>query len=486
MLTTTFPYHRKLLILIAALSVLISVSSLYSQSIRLDESQSIWVATKSMPAILFTMSHDVHPPLYILLLHFFIQVFGTGVIATRTLSLLFFLATIPYMYIMAKESCDARTALLATIFFSLSPFVMWFSTETRMYTLLTLAATANNVYFLRMLKSGDTSNKFGYFLSALVGLFTHYFFLLFLTSQMLYRLAVAWRAKRFPVPYAAILVILGALFAPWAYYVATQGLIAQSQPLLSKPNIYNLFAAFVNFLFGFQSLKTQSILISLWPLIVIFFFIVFTSRKRRDIRTVGYFLLITFFPILFTFAASYIKPVFLPRYLIFTLPTLFLLVAWTLTDSSQKFTQYVASLILVIMAVFLLVQNVSDGNPEREDYENVGRYISDNATPRDIVAVTSPFTIYPIEYSYTGHARIVTIPEWDRYTQDAIPAFTLADFKKQLVAYGKLYYRMFLVLSYDQGYEGLIRKYLNDHYQLITKNEFSPGVELLVYRLRYD
>jgi uncharacterized membrane protein len=121
--------------------------TLNNQSIRLDESQSLWVAPKTVGGILYYISHDVHLPLYHLLLHFWIQLFGTNITTTRLLSFLFFIATIPILYKLAKESSNQKVAMLTVTLFVLSPFVMWYSNETRMYSLFTFTTCANHLYF---------------------------------------------------------------------------------------------------------------------------------------------------------------------------------------------------------------------------------------------------------------------------------------------------------------------------------------------------
>src|SRR5258706_1629068 len=73
------------LLVIAAITVAISFFTLFSQSIRLDESQSIWVATKPVISILYLDAQDVLVPLYSIILHFWLQIFGTSVVAARIL-----------------------------------------------------------------------------------------------------------------------------------------------------------------------------------------------------------------------------------------------------------------------------------------------------------------------------------------------------------------------------------------------------------------
>ena len=76
-------------------SVAINMHYLFSQSIRLDEAQSIWVSTKSVSEIVKISAQDVNVPLYSLLLHFWMQIFGTEIVIDRFLSLLFFYSDDP-------------------------------------------------------------------------------------------------------------------------------------------------------------------------------------------------------------------------------------------------------------------------------------------------------------------------------------------------------------------------------------------------------
>src|SRR5437588_643089 len=85
------------------ISLAISIYILFQQSIRLDESQSLWAATKTITGIINYISLDVHVPLYELILHFWLQIFGTNIIFARLLSFLFFLGTLPILFIIAKD-----------------------------------------------------------------------------------------------------------------------------------------------------------------------------------------------------------------------------------------------------------------------------------------------------------------------------------------------------------------------------------------------
>ncbi len=479
-----------LYLIIIFASILFSLSTLMTQSILLDEAQSLWVSTKSVQTILYFDAQDVLVPLYELLLHFWIQIFGNTIIAARSLSFLFFLATLPFLYQLGKEASDKKTAMITVTLFALSPFILWYSSEARMYSLFAFIATINHIFFLRYMRSSGKHSKFGYIVSTIVGLYTHYFFIFLLFTQFIFLLLRWWIKKvkenlHLLFMHMLMLFVSGLFFLPWAYYFISLGAAANTQPLIPPPTSYNLIQSVVNFLFGFQSNAIQSILISLWPIFILGLFIIFTKNERQNVASINYFAFATFFPIIIIFLGSFIKPIFLSRYLILVTPTLFFLLAWTISRNRNRIAKVVLGTLFIAMFVSLVYQNISITTPVKKNYKGVASYLEQQATPSDIIAVSAPFTVYPIEYSYQGNTKIVTIPLWNRFAQGAIPPFTQAKLVSQITSYQKQYIHIFVVLSYNQGYNTDIQQYMDTHYKRVANIIFSPGLTVSEYQLRY-
>lgn len=485
-----FVLSPKFLFPLLVIACSVSIWSLFSQSIRLDEAQSIWVSSKPMQTIIALTAADVHVPLYGTLLHFWMQIFGNSIIAARALSMLFFLLTLPVLYLFVKEASNKQIALLTLTLFTLSPFIMWYTSEARMYTLFTLVTSLNHLFFLRMIRSDAQNGKLGYFATIVLGFYTHYFFVFLVATQAIYTAAIWYLRIREQRPKAFVWKTVGVMaagfsfFLPWIWLLFSTGTAANTQPLIPPPTSFNIIQTFVNFIFGFQTQGIQSILVSLWPLSVMTLFLIFTKRQRSPISGIGYIVLASFLPIILVFIVSFFRSIFLSRYLIVVTPTLFLLLAWALTQYSKRTANIVIAAVLFAMLGLMLYQTTSATTPVRENYQGATDYLEQKATPRDIIAVTAPFTVYPIEYSYDGRTRITTIPEWNRFEAGAIPAFSVADLDNRMERYKTQYERMFLVLSYDQGYEDEIRKYF-DGYQLLERQTLSPNLEIRVYKLRY-
>ena len=487
------------LIVLMITCFLISYFMLLNQSITLDEAQSINQALLPVPQLMVYMAHDVNTFLYILILHFWMQFFGTGIVQVRLLSLIFMLVSIPVVYKVYKESSNRNIAIIAIVFFSLSPFIIWYSSIARTYTLFILATGLSHLYFLRLMKSNGEKGKLGYFLSSVLGIYVHYFFIFLIFSQGLY---ILWRTfinykeenlryrffmgKQLLLKYFTLLFLWMLVFLPWLWFVYKSGLAYGMTPLIEKPTSYTLFASFSDFIFGFQPLDSQALLITAYPLLSIVILLVFTRKYHARIKNLSYFAFITFFPILLIYLISYIYPILLDRYLIFTLPSLFFLITIMLTGYGKKATSILVSGFFIILVGSMVIQNISYDSSAKEDYFGATQYLNTHVTPQDIIAVSAPFTVYPVEYFYTGNSEIDTIPQWNQFSSGGMPIFTLKGLQQQMNDYKKVYQNIYILFSYNQGSQEQIINYLDTHYQREKLINYTYGMQLREYKLRYN
>ncbi len=80
----------------------------------------------------------------------------------------------------------------------------------------------------------------------------------------------------------------------------------------------------------------------------------------------------------------------------------------------------------------------------------------------------------------------MTLPLWDRGNHGAIPAFSATELPKQIDQIKKDHDNIYLVMSYDQGYEDAIRQYFLTHYEQIQKRQYSPKLQMIEYKVNYD
>ncbi len=111
-----------------------------SASLWYDETVSVVLARKALPALIAHTAGDIHPPGYYLLLH------GWQWLVQPTLahgleflfawpSLFFGLLIVALLFALGRKLLDPTTALIGLWLAAINPFHIWYSQEVRMYTL---------------------------------------------------------------------------------------------------------------------------------------------------------------------------------------------------------------------------------------------------------------------------------------------------------------------------------------------------------------
>ena len=218
-----------LLLAIILLALALRVYRLGHQSLWDDEAKSVWVASWSVTEILVEQSQHEHPPLHYLLLHGWMPLAGESEFAVRFVSLFFGLLSVPMIYKLGEILANARLGLLAAFVAAISPFWVYFSQETRMYTTATFFSLSAVYFFARIFRSHRklTGGRrlglglwLGYILTTACSLYSHYFALFAVVVENLF-LVVLWRRCRSLMKswaLAQIGVVL--LLLPWLAFIA--------------------------------------------------------------------------------------------------------------------------------------------------------------------------------------------------------------------------------------------------------------------------
>lgn len=472
----------------ALFTLAISLLALMGKGLRLDEAQSVWQTNHSLYGTLSILAQDIQLPLYYVGLRFWEMAFGTSVQAIRSFSLIFLILSFPAIFLLAKKAYSRTVGYAVILLSAASPFLQWFGSEARMYSLLFLLTSLNHLYFLRLWKEENPQTKdwILYGVTAALGAYTHYFFIFVLLVQAGFYLL---KKDLFPQNslkrFSLVAGIIATELILWFLLRLNVG-TSHAAPQLSSPTSSDLFNLFSHAFIGFQTNAINSFFLSMWPILMLAGFALLIKRQRAAPETI-YLFYASFVPVILAFLTSiFIKPMFLSRYLIVTLPSLYLLAAYLISLYGLRAQRLIMTGIIVAMLFSLGVQIYSPGIPVHENYREAAHYISESADPNDLVVLSAPFTTYPIEYYYKGKTPLVTFPRWARYEDiKSIPPYSDESFAAQMETWDKTYKDLYVLMSYDQGYEEKERLYLDTHYERIDSKEFSPGLNLYVYKLRY-
>ncbi len=167
-----------------------------STSLWLDEAQSVAIAKLPLSGAGTTMwdglRQDGSPPLYYLLLHGWISVFGTGTSAVRAMSAVLNLIAVAPLYVLGRRTVGERAARIAVLFYLTSPFALYFASETRMYSLVVLLTALGGLALEATLRRPRAVTVIGLAVCSGLLALTHYwcFYLLLTTAGWLVALAV--------------------------------------------------------------------------------------------------------------------------------------------------------------------------------------------------------------------------------------------------------------------------------------------------------
>ena len=164
----------------------------------LDEAQSVAIARLPLSGghgitLYQALKQDGSPPLYYLLLHGWIALFGDGDRTVRALSFVLNLACIPPLLVLGRRVIGRRAAWVAVLAFITSPFAAYYASETRMYSLLALLAILGGLALERTLRAPSRWSVLCVSLASVAMALTHYWALYSLATVALFLLIGLWR-----------------------------------------------------------------------------------------------------------------------------------------------------------------------------------------------------------------------------------------------------------------------------------------------------
>ena len=186
----------------------------------LDEAQTVAIAALPLGDIPEGLRHDGAPPLFYVILHFWMKVFGTGELSTRFLPGVFAVAALPLTWLAARRLGGTRVAWAAVLLLASSPFAVRYATEARMYSLVVLLVLIGYLAAAELLERPSSMRAaVGVGLVTAALLLTHYWSLYLLFVVGLTFLVVARRGdgvRRAGARRGLVAMALGSLaFVPW-------------------------------------------------------------------------------------------------------------------------------------------------------------------------------------------------------------------------------------------------------------------------------
>jgi len=326
----------------------------FTASLWGDEAFSAILSMKPIPEIISIIARDTSPPLYNLTEHIWFQIFGTSEIAVRSLSFLYYLIAVFFVYKIANHLWDKKTAILASILTFLNPFFFIYAFEGRMYSILAAAVTASMYFFL-------TQKWVGYVLATSAALYSHHFSIFAVFIQGLWFLKEFFWGKR-KVAYSILksFVAIGILYTPWLIPLYNQIRMVGGGFWLGTPSVPDLGKLILTYL----NVSLIALILRDW---------------KKNFEKSVFFLLWFAGPIALTWLISQkFSSIFFDRYLLYAIPGAMLLVA----SQKQKFSKYFIAITLVF---FLVAAFYYFTHPIKRPFRDLATYVKSTRDDGDFI-----------------------------------------------------------------------------------------------------
>ncbi|QIN84760.1 hypothetical protein GBA63_20515 [Rubrobacter tropicus] len=366
------------------------------QSLWSDELAS-WYFSRAdgVLGVVSNVREDIHPPGYFIILHFAQNVFGDSEWALRLPSAIAGWLCIPAMYLLGRRIYSEREGLIAALLVAVSWAGVYFSQETRSYSVLILLSIVTAYLWLGVMRGLreesrlPTAETIAYILAATLCAYVHYFgaLLIFLQGA-----ALVFLAYRAPLKIALIYIPISLAYAPWLPGMAYQMRNSTAQGAWIGDATLSTFPNYVLFIFGRSELLALMAAALCVPLLILSFF-----RKRREEKQAPFptgLLLLAWFvgPFVVGYALSQSSVQLLThKNLLVSMPAAYLLVARGTTAVLPGKTAGTAlqwSLVLVFAAASLFNLFVNLGyysQPNKEQIRAAAAYINENETPQTLL-----------------------------------------------------------------------------------------------------
>ncbi|HEY1509684.1 MAG TPA: glycosyltransferase family 39 protein [Solirubrobacteraceae bacterium] len=357
----------------------------------MDEAITTGIASHSLSAIPGILRHDGNPPLYYMMLHVWIQIFGASESATHALSLVFGLLTIPVSMWAGWSLFGRRAGMMAAVLFAFSAFLTQYAQETRMYELMGLLGLFATAGFVHAFVYRRRKYLIMFSVALALMLYTQSWGVFFWGGAVLALIPTFLRSddRRGLLRDAAIAFIgAGILYLPWLPNFLYQAKHTAA-PWDSSPH----FGAPVQLSRNLLGGDRVSIALLLATTIGVAELFTRAHRRTRDATVMWTLIAIPAATLALAWIASQITPAWVPRYFAPVLAGILLLAAFGCSRAG------VVGIVAVVFSVIFLI-NPSSYTPA---YKSDVRSISGEMTPHlragDLVISAQPEQI-PLTWYY--------------------------------------------------------------------------------------
>jgi len=377
-------YKNVTLIIILILGTALRLININNYSLWYDELQSVAYARLPIPDIVQSVLQiDCHPPLYYIILHFFMLISSSDVFL-RLSSVVFGVLGIFSVFMLAEKICkNVKISLLATLLIAISPYHIWYSQEIRMYSIGFLFASLSFYITYRILNEKKINKilVIAYLIITYILLSLHGSFFFIIVTQNIYFLILHIWQK---VNRQQIKLWLFSQLMVWSIYLPYLYTRRNVRGSAFQPSLEIIPLSLSGYLVGMDFRWIQDIgallLIAVLGMVSFHYF-----RQKKHILI--FVFCFTFVPIIIAFAVSYLySPIYSARTLMYTSIPLFFMIPAILFIKGKR-SLLMGRIVFLIYFVVTIVSLIAQyRHSTREDWKGAAQFTKSCFVPgKDLI-----------------------------------------------------------------------------------------------------
>ncbi len=377
-----------LLLAILLLGLVLRVINI-NQSLWLDEAAQVIESSRPLSRQL-VIAGDFQPPLFHLVLHFWMRLGGTSEIWMRLLTVLISTVSIYIFYLICKKTVNKKFAKWCACLMSINPFLVYYSQELRPYPLTVLLALLTQWGLIK-------KSSFLLIVSLTLFLYSTYFAPFFILANLIF--IIFWR-KNLTKWYLKNVLVSILLFIPWLGSFLQQLTIGTSLTnslpgwgeAVSTSLVKAFPLTFAKFTLGRISIDNKIIYMIVVGFVMMIFGynLIIHARKKKFLFMVSLFII----PVFLALVTHIFIPIYDPKRLLFITPFFIATIVFGFLNIGYK-RRILFTILFFSTSIYGLFTYFTNTRFQRENWRGAVSFIESVAKPEDIVLFSFPQPFAP-------------------------------------------------------------------------------------------
>lgn len=390
---------KKILIAVLLLSLFLRIVNL-NQSLWLDEAIGAIAARDLSYSEIVTQlaTRDNHPPLYYFIIKASIELFGISDISVRVPGVVLGVLAVYLTYALAKM-IDDKKSLWASFIVAISPIMIYYSQEARMYMLTVAAVLFLAISALKVIRDDKTSNFILLSFSILIALLSDYITVFAIFAAVVY-LAIVKRNYHFYAKIALSFIPTLVFLAIWSPILLQQiggyewlsRTFGQWFNIVGSTSLKEVFFLWSKILLGRISFDPDFLYLAY---VAVFSTPVLLLMLKSYVKSVDsskllIWIILTLPPVV-SFTTSFLVPTFSYFRFTYIFPFLVLAILFGVKSFGRDklFWMFIVGLILGTTITYF------SPSSQRENWKGAAEYIKREANPKSVVLHEFPEPFAP-------------------------------------------------------------------------------------------